>query len=121
MKLILDLDEQTMKNMQGYTTMHNITINELVTDLFNKYVQEPANVIDKIHAENGDLRELQSFRKLLMSYFNEAIYDIEESSRSDEAYDTDEAMAHVFRKLNRDHLENPYILTDLFMEYKKRS
>lgn len=119
MKLILDLNEQTVQNMQGYAQAHNITINELVETLFNKYAQEPATAIDKLHVENGNLNVLNEFSKLLMEYMNEAIFDIEESAVSDEAYETDNAMANVFRKLNRDYLNEAYILINLFKAFKE--
>lgn len=120
MKLILDLDEETHNNLQGYAAQNNLSVNDVVADLFNKYVQDPASVIDEVHAKNGDLRELIAFKKVLMTYINEAIYDIQQSSESEEAFITDEDMMEVFKVLNRDIVNEPYVLTTLFKEYKKR-
>lgn len=119
MKLILDLDEDVIKNMNGYCKQQNITLEILITNLFNRYVQEPADVIDGIYKRTGSLADLEKFTQLLREYMNEAILDIEESAKSEEAYDADEIMAKVFKVLARDLLDNAYLLTNLYKEYQE--
>lgn len=106
MKLILDLDEETVKNMQGYCQQNNISINDLVTTLFNENIQKPAMIIDKIYERDGNIEKYNNFAKTLMNYLNEATYDLEESARSDEAYETDLPMSEVFKVLNRDIIDS---------------
>ena len=120
-KLILDLDDDVVKNMQGYCDHHGINIEDIITSLFNNFIQEPAELIDGLHSEDGNLDKLNNFSKLLMEYLNEAIYDIEETAKSDEAYETDRPMANVFRALARDHINKPYILPQLYKVYKENN
>ena len=49
--MILDLNEQTIKDMQEYCDHHNITINKLITDLFVRYIKEPTATF--FEEENG--------------------------------------------------------------------
>lgn len=120
MKVIIDIDDNTFRNIEGYCKTHNVEIGSLITNLFNKYIQVPANVIDDLYAKQGNLNELNEFRRLLTKYLNDAIYDIEESAKSNEAYDTDKVMAKVFKVLNRDLADNAYILTTLFQAYQDK-
>jgi len=115
LKLILDLDERTVQNIQGYATEKGINPSQIIETLFNSYIQEPAEAIEEYGLEN-----IQKFEILITEYMNEAIYDIEELANSTEANEDDSKMANVFRKLNRDHLKNAALLTDLYKEYKGR-
>jgi|SRR5690625_1789770 len=117
MKLILDLDQSTIENMQGYCSQNNISVNELIENLFNKYIQEPSNIIDDL-AGNSELNKLNEFAEMLTYYLNEAIYDIQESANSEESYKTDLPMVEVFKVLNRDHVQNAFILTSLYKVYE---
>lgn len=119
MKIILDMDDEALKNMQGYCDVQNIEMSNLIEKLFNKYVQEPANTIDEVYSEKGNLKDLEGFQKILIEYMNEAIYDIESASKSDEAYETDERMVEVFKALSRDYLHESYILTGLYKVFKE--
>lgn len=118
MKLILDIEEKTLNNMQGYCEQNKDNINELVERLFNKHIQDPANVIDEI-VQNDGMDKLSDFARLLTEYMSEATRDIEESAASSEAYNTDEAMSEVFKVLNRDHITKAILLTDLYKVYKR--
>jgi len=118
MKLIIDINDNTLKNIQGYCQTQNIEISTLFENLFNKYVQEPADIIDQIYEKNGDLKDFQEFVKVLKSYLNEAIYDIEMLSSSPEAIEDDERMTRVFKALARDHIDQAHILTSLYKVYK---
>lgn len=119
MKLILDLDENTVKNMQGYCEQKKITLNELVETLFNRFVQEPADVFDKIYEKEGDLKKLEEFQELLVEYLNETIIDLEEVSKTDEAYETDLKMLEVFRALNREYIYDARVMSGLLKEFLK--
>jgi len=120
MKLIIDIDQDTLKNIQEYCEVQNTTPGILLENLFNQYLQEPKNIIDEIIRIEGNLDEFHKFNKFLVEYLNEAIYDIEESAKSDQAYETDEAMARVFKALARDHIDQAHILTNLYKVYKEK-
>ena len=117
MRLILDIDEKTLENMQGYCEQNNIPLEKMITSLFNKHIQEPADVIDELHA-NGELDKLHEFARMLQHYLSEATYDIQESAASDESYDTDLPMADVFKVLNRDIAKKYDVLTELYNAYR---
>mgnify|MGYP001947207303 CR=1 FL=1 len=114
-KMILDLNEQTIKDMQEYCDHHNITINKLITDLFVRYIKEPTATFFEIHDDN----EFWDFVLLLNNYLSEAIYDIKSLSESEEAFETDEAMAKVFERLSEKHIKQAYVIMDLFKVYKE--
>lgn len=113
MKLILSLDDNVVKNLQGYAKTHDQRIEEVLESLFNQFIQKPSEKVEEI-----GLDELDNFRELLMHYLNEAIYDLESLAVSNEGVEDDERMAKVFRKLNRDHISNAHLLTDLYSVYK---
>lgn len=115
MKMILNLDEQTVKDMQEYCDHHNITINKLITDLFVRYIKEPTATFFEIDDDN----EFWDFVLLLNNYLSEAIYDIKSLSESEEAFETDEAMAKVFERLSEKHIKQAYVVMDLFKVYKE--
>src|SRR5690625_4222055 len=118
MKLILDLDENVIKNMQGYCDQQDMTINELIERLFTQYIQDPANIIDGVYERNGSLKPLEDFSEMMTHYLNEAIFDIEQSAKSDEAYKTDFPMIEVFKALNRDIIPTAFVLTTLYKAYE---
>lgn len=120
MRLILDLDDDIVENMQHYCETHDITVNELVTTMFETNVQAPAEVFDDLYREKGNIKEIESFMQLLTQYLNEATYDIEESAKTVEAYETDKDMARVFKSINRDIVKQASNLTRLYQVYKER-
>src|SRR5699024_10494732 len=117
MKLILDIDEKTLENMQGYCEQNNIHLEKMITSLFNKNIQEPANVIDELHA-NGETDKLSKFARMLKHYLSEATYEIQGNAASDESYDTHLTMADVFKVLNRDIANKYDVLTELYNAYR---
>lgn len=117
MKVILNLDEQTVKEMQDYAKEKNITINEVIETLFIKQIKEPAEVINQLYEHVGDVREIDCFREVLTSYMNETIEDIKMTIGTEEEYEDDVAIVHVFTRLNQEHLNNAAVLTDLFRVY----
>ena len=117
MKIILDLDDKMVKDLQNYTRLQDITISELVSKLFNKYVQDPANIVGKLQTEKVTIQELEDFSELITAYVNEATLDIESLVGSDKEQENDKAMVEVFRRLNSKHLAQAEILTDLFTLY----
>jgi len=51
---------------------------------------------------------------------HEAIKDIDQSSKDAlEAYETDKAMVHVFRRLAHEHLDSVVIAADLYKVFKQ--
>ncbi len=120
MKIVLDLDEKLIGNMQGYCDTHGIDTNELITTMFNTYVQTPSEVFDDLYEKDGNIKDIEDFLDLLSEYIREATYDIEEGSKSDEAYKTDEAMVHVFKALETDIIRQASNLVRLYEVYKKQ-
>lgn len=118
MKLILDLDDNVVENMQGYCEQGNIDINYLVEKLFNTYIQYPAEMIDEL-ANNNELDEFYTFVGLVQVYLNRAIQDIEESANSDEAYDENGSVAHAFKILSRDYINSSHITTGMYKAFKE--
>lgn len=117
-KVILDLEEGLAGSLMGYCQQKDLTPSEFITNLLNRYMQEPVDVLDSI-LKNNEVEEFENFQKLLREYLNEAIYDIESIAESSEAYETDKAMVNVFKVLARDHLTNAYLLTNLYKAYKE--
>lgn len=118
MQLILDLDSKVVENMQGYCEQQGISINELVENLFNRHVQEPANIINEIYDEDGNLDDLKNFSKLLLIYVNETILDISDMINTTEENDEDAVMLEVFKRLAQEHIDKTYLLTDLYKVYR---
>jgi len=117
-KVILDLEEGLAGSLMGYCQQKDLTPSQFITNLLNRYMQEPVDILHDIMV-NGEEKEFEEFQKSLREYLNEAIYDIEALSKSEEAYDTDKRMANVFKVLARDHLANAYLLTNLYKAYKE--
>lgn len=113
MKLILDLDEKTIENIQGFAEAHGISINEVVMNLVKTHIQRPVDLIDQMGLEN-----IQEFAKIITSYLNEATYDIQALIDSNEENQDDRAMAEVFKRLNQVHIIKGDIITDLYKVYK---
>lgn len=117
-KVILDLDEGLAGSLMGYCQQKDLTPSQFITNLLNRYMQEPVDILHDIMV-NGEEKEFENFQKLLREYLNEAIYDIEALSKSEEAYDTDKRMANVFKVLARDYLSQAYLITNLYKAYKE--
>jgi|SRR5699024_3258234 len=120
MRIILDLDEKLIGNMQGYCDTHGIDVNELVTTMFNTYVQTPSEVFDDLYERDGNIKDIENFLELLSEYIKEATYDIEEDSKSDEAYETDEVMIQVFKALETDIIRQASNLVRLYEVYSEQ-
>lgn len=115
MRLILDLDDKLVSDMQDYCEYHGITINHLIENLFNRFVREPAISFSEVDEE----KDFWDFVFLLENYLKEAKHDIEMLSKSSEAFDTDKAMAKVFERLIEKHLRYGFVILDLYETYKK--
>ena len=114
MKIMLDLDESVITNMQGYAEQQQTSINELITTLFNRHVQKPATIIDE---NNG--KEINKFAVTLTSYLNESILDIEALVGTEEEHKSDREMVAVYQRLNQKHVVKADVLTDLFQVFKE--
>lgn len=118
MKLVLNLDENVIRNINGYCDHHKISADELVEDLFTKFVQEPADSINEF-VENNELDDFYEFGEILKIYLYEVINSIQEDSESDEAYDTDKQMINVFKELVFNYIDNGHIATGLYKAFKE--
>jgi hypothetical protein len=108
MQLILNLDAQTVSNMQNYAKLHNVSVDDLVTALFIEHAQEPMKLVGKIQREHGNLDELDEFGNKLNNYIAEA-----------SANEENKAMAEVLKQLNKVHISKLGVLTDLYKVYEE--
>ncbi|WP_164219421.1 DUF6364 family protein [Virgibacillus sp. YIM 98842] len=107
-QLTLNLDEQTITNMQKYAKLHNVSVDDLVTALFIEHAQAPMETVGRIQKEQGNLDELDEFGKKLNKYLDEAA-----------ANEEDEKMAEVLNQLNKVHISKLEVLTDLYKVYEE--
>lgn len=120
MKLILDLSDELVQEMEVYARRKGITVNELVSNLFTEYIKKPHAHMKTFEMDEGGIENFQKFTQILTIYLNEAIYDIESLIGTEEEDPDDEAMAEVFRALNRDYLKQLDILTELYLVYYRK-
>lgn len=112
MRVILDIDDKIFEDMQGYASTHNTDVNIVLEDLFNTYIQEPANIIDEIGMD-----ELNDFAHLLHEYLNESILDMKVLIGTSEEYEDDSAMIEVYKMLLQEHINSPRVITDLYKTF----
>lgn len=96
--------------MQGYAETTQQNLGEMLETLFNRYVQEPSEKINKVYKENGSLDKLDEFQRILHTYLNETISDMEFVADTSEAYETDKAMIEVFREIIRNVTTHPQLI-----------
>lgn len=118
MKVIIDLSEQEIKDLNEIAQVNGETYSEILMPLFYNQFFNPATDLGNIIL-NDKQEDFDNFRELLGYYLHEAIRDIEVSSKSEESYITDKAMVHVFRRLLHNHLDNIKITTDLYKTFRK--
>ncbi|OFO56027.1 hypothetical protein [Nosocomiicoccus sp. HMSC059G07] len=118
MKVILNLTEEQIKELDLAHRSTGKSYETLLMDFFYNYGQKPAKIIDELH-RNNELEQLYRFGELLAHYFSESYKDLEEVSKSSEAYDTDQAMLKVMDKFINEHLQDARLITDLYLEFKK--
>lgn len=118
MKVILDLTEEQVKqlNIAHQSTGHSYE--KLLMDFFYNYGQRPAEIIDELYY-NNELEQFYKFGGLFAHYLDVSYKDLEEVSKSNEAYDTDKAMLKVMDKLINEYLKDANLMTDLYLEFKK--
>lgn len=100
--------------MQNYAQHANKSVDQVVESLFKDYIEKPVEYMQT------EKESVYAFSRLLTEYMKEAIYDLEDISKSDEAKKDDKDMTRVFRALNRDHLANSKLLTELHRVYKDK-
>jgi len=113
-RIILDLSEDTIRNLEGYAEIRGVSINDIVEKLFNICIQTPSDIIDKYGAEKVD-----RFGILLTKYLNETIWDMESMIGTSEENSDDRAMIEVFKELNRSSVMNSTVFTELLEVYFK--
>lgn len=118
MKVILDLTEEQVKQLDIAHQSTGHSYEKLLMDFFYNYGQRPAEIIDELYY-NNELEQFYQFIKLLVYYLDESYKDLEEVSKSNEVYDTDKAMLKVMDKLINEHLKDARLMTDLYLEFKK--
>ena len=118
MKVILDLTEEQVKQLDIAHRATGHSYEKLLMDFFCNYGQRPAEIIDELYY-NNELEQFYKFGELLTHYLVESYKDLEEVSKSSEAYDTDKAMLKVMDKLINEHLKDANLMTDLYLEFKK--
>lgn len=120
MKLILDLPNELVQEMQIYANKEKTTINELISSLFTEYIRKPRAHLKTFEMDEGGLNNFQQFTRVLTTYLNEATYNIESLIGTEEEDPDDEAMAEVFRALNRDFIKRADIITELYLVYYRK-
>lgn len=114
MKIILDLDEEIIDSLNSYALHTDSTAGEVITLLFKKYLLDPNAILEK-----NDKSLTDHFAQTITEYLNEATFDIEALSKSNEKSLDDKPMIDVFKTLNRDVIANPYVFSTLLNTYKK--
>lgn len=117
MKVILDIDEKDLKNMQGYCEIHQYDLGQLMSHLFNKYIQKPATIIDTLNEHNHNISPYFEFIRIFKYYLNETMEDIQSSIGTSEEYEDDKLMLEVFKRFNLEHTNDHYLIADLFTIY----
>lgn len=118
MRVILNLTEQQVRDLNEIAETNNDTFEDILMLAFYKYIFDPSHKTGNIVLSNK-YKEYERFLGLLMYYFNEAVIDIKDSARSEEAYDTDVAMAKVFERIRDEHILQAMISTDLYEVFKE--
>lgn len=118
MRVILNLTEQQVRDLNEIAETNNDTFEDILMLSFYKYIFDPSHKMGNI-VLNNKYKEYERFLGLLMYYFNEAVIDIKDSARSEEAYDTDVAMAKVFERIRDEHILQAMISTDLYEVFKE--
>ena len=118
MKVILNLTEEQVNELDLAHRSTGKSYETLLMDFFYNYGQKPAKIIDELH-DNNELEQFYKFGGLLAHYLDESYKDLQEISKSSEAYDTDKAMLKVMDKLINEHLKDANLMTDLYLEFKK--
>jgi hypothetical protein len=115
MRIILNLEEDIIEGLNGYASHTNQSVDDVVTELFTKYLLNPNATLQGTNPKLVDY-----FAQTLTEYLNEATFDIEELSKSNEKSLDDKPMIDVFKTLNRDIVSNPYVFSTLLNVYKKQ-
>lgn len=118
MQLILNIDDELLKDMQFAAELKNKPLNEMVSELFATFIGDPQKTIHD--AYDNDSKGFELFNKLLFSYLTEAIEDVQESAGSSEAYASasDNRMIEVFKKLRDEILSHDHVVATLYEAFK---
>lgn len=117
-RVILNLTEQQVRDLNEIAGTNNDTFEDILMLAFYNYIFDPSYKLGNIVLSNR-YEEYKRFLGLLTYYFNEAVTDIKDSARSEEAYDTDVAMAKVFERIRDEHILQSMISADLFEVFKE--
>lgn len=118
MKLILNVTEQQMRDLQDCSIGTNRTYEEILFGVFYENLHDPVMRLTEI-METGNERDIEKFSELLDWYFLETIKDLSDVSKSSESFETDKAMINVFDRIRSDYLHNVKIATSLYDEFRK--
>lgn len=119
MRVILNLTEEQVRDLNEISSTNNESFEEILMRAFYKHTFEPSYQIGELIL-NNKYEEYSQFTKLLAYYLNEAVIDIKDSARSEEAYDTDVAMARVFERIRDEHILKPTLTVDLYHIFKEK-
>ncbi|EGQ3391997.1 hypothetical protein KND94_001954 [Staphylococcus pseudintermedius] len=116
MKVIVEIEENNYNNLISFSKLvdknHAFLINKLISD----HITKPYEL--RIHlSQHYSDKDILEFKSMLIEYFKEAIWDIKESAKSNEAYITDEAFEYVFRQLFEDIINSPDTVLKAFHSY----
>ena len=118
MKLILNVSEQQIKDLQNASLGTNKSYEDILFGIFYENLHNPVERLTEI-MEDGYEKDLDKFSQLLDWYLLESIKDLKDVSKTSESYDTDYVMIKIMDKIRSDYLHNVKMMTSLYDEFRK--
>ena len=103
MQVILNIDDELLLDMQRHADIKDEDLNVMLSNMFIKYVAEPAKVISE-EVSKDDCKEFEDFQMFLFNFLTTTAHK-------------NIAMHKVLIRL-REHSQDMHIMTDLFKIYK---
>ena len=103
MQVILNIDDDLLLDMHRHADIVQEDLNVMLSNMFTKYVGEPAKVISE-EVKKDDCREFEDFQMFLFNFLTSTAHK-------------NIAMHKVLIRL-REHSTDMHIMTDLYKTYK---
>lgn len=107
MKVILDIEDEILAEMQMHADIVQEDLNIMLSNLFVKAVLEPTKVIRQ-EQQQDDCAELESFHAMFYKFLSDLAHD-----------PNNIAFYKVILRLRDEHISDTPTLIDLYEEYKK--
>lgn len=115
MRIILDVDDDVFEEMKLLAEVKDISVNEMLTDLYIKYLDEPQKYI--FNEMDNDNKAIDMFERRLYTYLNEMIKDIAADPKTPIVFD--DSMIPVIKAIRDELLKHPFVIVELYKAYKK--